>query len=541
MHQKTTASNWTDIDWTRCEATVRRLQARIVKAEKEGRHNKVRSLQWLLTRSFAARALAVRRVTRNKGRRTPGIDRVRWESPKAKFQAVLSLQLRGYKPAPLRRIHIPKSNGKTRPLGIPVMKDRAMQALFLMALDPIAEIRADLNSYGFRPRRCTHDAVKQLWSLLARKDSPQYILEADIKGCFDNISHDWLIGNIPTKSSLLKGWLKAGYMEKGRVYPTKSGSPQGGIISPTIANMTLNGLETVIRNLRRSFPRQWINVVRYADDFVVTATRKETLEEVVKPVIENFLAERGLSLSKEKTRISHIHNGFDFLGQNFRKYKNKLIVSPSKNNLKNFLRKVRTTIKRNKTLPQWALIKLLNPMIRGWAYYHSGVSASQDYNRVDAEIWKALWKWAKRRHPMKSRRWLKDRYFPRIGNRKWNFSCRMKDKTQLTLFRASTVKIRRHIKIRSQANPYDPQWEQYFAQFTLWKLFKPGRGWNKIKSILKRQNEICPRCFDPILDWKNMELSRLIPMSKGGKDNVTNLILKHRECSKRSIEAGLLS
>lgn len=540
VRQRTTASKWTDIDWPKCEATVRRLQARIVKAEKEGRHNKVKSLQWLLTRSFAARALAVRRVSRNKGRQTPGIDGERWTSPTARFKAVLALKLRGYKPAPLRRVHIPKSNGKKRPLGIPTMKDRAMQALLLMALNPIAEARADLNSYGFRPWRSTHDAVKQLWTILARRTAPHYVLEADIKGCFDNISHQWLMDNIPMRKDILKGWLKAGFMEKGKLFPTKAGSPQGGIVSPTIANMTLDGLEAAISKVRKTHPGQWIHTIRYADDFVVTAKQKETLQQVILPIIEAFLAERGLSLSHEKTKVTHIYDGFDFLGQNFRKFNGKLIVSPSKNNRKSFLRKIRTTIKRNKTTPQWALINILNPKIRGWANYHSGISASREYKRVDSEIWIALWRWATRRHPMKSRRWIKDRYFPRIGRRKWNFSTRMKDDTQLTLYRAATTRIRRHIKIKAELNPYDPKWDEYLDQVTLRKLLKPGRGWKKIRSVLKRQKDICPICQGHISDWKNLTLSRKRPISRGGKDQVTNLILTHRECSKRSTLAGPL-
>jgi RNA-directed DNA polymerase len=325
------------------------LQLRIVKAWQEGRRRKVKILQRMLTRSLSGKALAVKRVTENQGKRTPGVDGTTWSTPELKSRAVLSLKQRGYKPRPLRRVYIPKSNGKMRPLGIPTMKDRAMQALYLLALEPIAECTADGNSYGFRLKRSTADAIEKCFTVLCRKTSAKWILEGDIKGCFDNINHDWLIAHIPTDKAILHKWLKAGFIEGRTWWLTKAGTPQGGIISPVLANMALDGLET---ELRRKFKQavkfqlsDMVNLVRYADDFIITGRSKEMLENEVKPLIAKFLCERGLELSPEKTSITHIDQGFDFLGFNVRKYNGKLLIMPSKKNVHVFLAKVRDQIK----------------------------------------------------------------------------------------------------------------------------------------------------------------------------------------------------
>jgi RNA-directed DNA polymerase len=236
-------ASWTSIDWPKVHRNVRRLQARIVKAWQVGDHGRAKALQWLLTHSFSGRALAVKRVTDNRGKRTPGVDGATWSTSGAKLTASLSLKRRGYTPFPLRRVYIPKANGKKRPLGIPTMRDRAMQALYLLALQPVAEVTGDRNSYGFRPERSTADAREQCFTVLARKVSATWVLEGDIRACFDNLSHDWMLANIPLDKALLRKWLKAGFMEGGRLFPTVAGTPQGGTISPTLANMTLDGLE----------------------------------------------------------------------------------------------------------------------------------------------------------------------------------------------------------------------------------------------------------------------------------------------------------
>ncbi len=365
---------WHGVDWGQAHRTVRRLQVRIAKAVSEGRWNKAKALQRLLTCSFYGKAVAVKRVTENRGKKTAGVDKVTWNTPEQKAKAINSLKRRGYQPQPLRRVHIPKANGKLRPLGIPTMRDRAMQALHLLALQPIAETKADHNSYGFRPERACRDAAAQCFAALASKNSAQWVLDADISGCFDNISHDWLLANIPMDKAVLGKWLKSGFVEQGNWFPTLAGTPQGGIASPTLSNMVLDGMEIELAKHfgAKTSKKRWkgkVNFIRYADDFVITGATKETLE-LAKSIIGDFLKERGLSLSEEKTKIVHIDEGFDFLGWNIRKYGGKLLIKPAKKNVQAFLRKIRLIIKENRTAKQENVIRLLNPVIRGWANYH---------------------------------------------------------------------------------------------------------------------------------------------------------------------------
>ena len=461
------------------------MQMRIAKATQESDWRRVKALQRSLTRSFTARALAVRRVTENQGKRTAGVDRELWDTPTRKWEAVSALkQHRGYRPQPLRRVFIPKANGKERPLGIPTMKDRAMQALHLLGLEPVVESQSDPNSYGFRRNRSTADAMSQLFVCLSQKVAAPWVLEADIEGCFDHINHEWLVSHVHMDRAILNKWLKAGVVYKGQLASTEAGTPQGGIISPTLANLTLDGLEKL---LAEHFPRQkwkdggkWspkVNLVRYADDFIITGDSKELLENEVRPLVERFLKERGLTLSADKTRITHIDEGFDFLGQNLRKYDGKPLVKPSKKNTHALMEKVRGIIDANQSVSQTVLISLLNPVIRGWANYHRHCAAKETFNRVDHDIWRALWRWARRRHPKKSRDWVKKHCFPARGNRAWTFACKTEKQTPdgnpvwLRLVYAGETKIRRHVKIRAEANPLDPQWRGYFEDRAFFKKF----------------------------------------------------------------------
>jgi RNA-directed DNA polymerase len=433
----TRSANWLAIDWKACYHEVRKLQVRIAKAVREGSWRKVKALQWLLTHAFSAKALAVRRVMENQGRNTPGVDGVTWSTPEEKSKAIDSLKRRGYQPKPLKRVYIPKSNGKLRPLNIPVKKDLAMQALHKLALEPIAETTGDQNSYGFRLERCTADAIGHLFLTVSQKTAAPWVLEGDIQACFDEISHEWMLQNICTDKRLLAQWLKAGYVEKNTLFPTTQGCPQGGILSPVLANMVLDGLENLLGifygsetldgNHRRATKNQ-IYLTRYADDFVITGRTREVLQEEVKPLVREFLAERGLRLSEEKTRVTHLSEGFDFLGQNIRKYRmrtanEKLLITPAKKNVKAFINDIRDTIRGLKTAKQETLIHILNPKITGWANYHRHVVAARTFEKVDYHIWNALWKWARRRHPKKNKHWIADRYFHQEGNRKWVFSC----------------------------------------------------------------------------------------------------------------------
>ncbi|MCZ4721562.1 group II intron reverse transcriptase/maturase [Legionella pneumophila] len=459
--------NWEAIDWQKAMAEVRRLQMRIAKAHREGRYGKVRALQWLLTHSFSAKTLAVRRVIQNRGAKTPGVDNIRWKTSAQRMQAVLTLNRRGYKTKPLKRIYIPKKQkGRYRPLSIPPMQCRAMQALHVLALDPIAENMADKNSYGFRPLRSTADAIEQCFKALSRRKSAQYILEGDIRACFDTISHQWLLENTPMDTEILRKWLQAGYIDKGKLYSTELGTPQGGLCSPTLLVVTMSGLENVIK--ASTSPKDKVNVCIYADDFIITGASHDILENKVKPMVETFLLERGLTLSQEKTKITHINEGFDFLGMNIRKYKNKLIIKPAKTRVRDFLDDIRETIKSNATAKTENLIRILNPKIRGWANYYAHVCSKKTFNKVDYLIFVALWRWAKRRHPNKSAKWIKAKYFREDTLRDWIFFAPSKNSegvnTSLDLLKAGKVPIKRHIKIRAEVTPYDPKHHDYLSK-----------------------------------------------------------------------------
>lgn len=411
-----TDEGWHDINWRQVHQNVRRLQVRIVKATEAKRWGKVKALQRLLTRSYSGKALAVKRVTENQGKRTAGVDGEIWSTPQAKLTGIRRLQQHGYRAQPLRRITIPKSNGKgKRPLSIPTMLDRAMQALYLLALDPIAETMGDPNSYGFRKERSTADAIEQCFNVLGKRSSAQWILEADIRSCFDKISHQWLEKHILLEKSILHQWLNAGFVDKGITQATVAGVPQGGIISPVIANLTLDGLEAELlahfpKNRKRGQEAK-INLVRFADDFIITGSSRQLLEETVKPLVKSFLRKRGLRLSEHKTHVTHIETGFDFLGQNIRKYKGKLLIKPATENVQTFLKKVRAIIKANKTITAGKLISKLNPIIRGWALFHRHVVSKQIFSGVDDLIFCALWWWARRRHPGQAKEWVRQKYF----------------------------------------------------------------------------------------------------------------------------------
>lgn len=457
-------NDWKAIDWHKARREVRRLQIRIAKAVREGRRNKVKVLQGLLTRSFSGKALAVKRVVSNRGRKTPGVDGAIWYTPKQRMKAVQALRRRGYQAQPLRRVYIPKKNGKMRPLGIPTMHDRAMQALHAQALQPVAETTGDPNSYGFRLYRSCADAIHQCYIGLAKRYSAQWILEGDIRACFDEINHGWLMNNIPMDGFMLRQWLSAGYFEDGNLYPTKAGTPQGGIISPLLANMSLDGLEAAVKAVTPY--RSKVNVIRYADDFVITGKTKELLEETIKPAVERFLQQRGLTLSPEKTRITRIADGFDFLGQHPRKYNGKFLTKPARSNFRTILTRIRETIRKFSARKTGDMIRALNPIIRGWSNYHRHIAAKASFAALDSQIYRYLRDWARRRHPHKGKRWLTKMYWHSTPVSTY-FSVVEKTSEgnrRVTLIHATSTKIERHIKIRGAANPFDPKDAAYFEQ-----------------------------------------------------------------------------
>ncbi|RKO68243.1 group II intron reverse transcriptase/maturase [Sphingobacterium puteale] len=545
-----TCMNWQTINWEACVMEVRKLQLRIARWEKLGNRRKVKALQWLLTHSFSAKCLAVKRVSQNRGHRSAGIDGIVMTSPKDKWDMLQSLKRRGYKSLPLKRVYILKSDGKQRrPLGLPCMKDRVMQALYTMALLPISEMKADWNSYGFRPERGTADAIEQLFIGLATKRASSWVLEGDIKSCFDLISHEWILDNIPMDKKILSQWLKSGFVESGKLFPTNHGTPQGGLASPTLANMVLDGIEDLIGRKFGSFKldgdyskqrKNPILFVRYADDFVVIGRTSEVLEHEVKPMIQSFLKERGLELSETKTKITQIHDGFDFLGQNIRKYRmrngtEKLLIKPSKANIKTFLTSIRKIIRSARSMSQTELIRLLNPKIRGWAYYHRSVVSSEIFSAVDKEIWKALWKWSVRRHPNKGKRWIKSKYFHRIELRDWIFRAKIKEHgitVTDTLFFANNIAIIRHTKIKQQATPFDPAYERYFQERTSQKWRNNKSGKLKVMALWKRQRGICPVCLEKVTKLSNWVVYWHKNKLEGGSDRLDNLSLLHPKCAR---------
>lgn len=486
-NEKLSDIQWKDINWKKAEEYVKRLQIRIVKAVERNKWNLVKRLQHLLTNSFYAKALAIKQVTSRKGKNTAGIDGIKWTKKEDKLNAIYELKTKKYKAQPTKRIYIPKKNGKLRPLSIPTMKDRAMQTLYLLALQPIEETLGDKNSFGFRKDRSCQDACERIYMSLCHKTDPKWILEGDIKGCFDNISHNWIIENIPIDKKIIKQFIKAGYIYQKQLFPNSKGAAQGGAISPTIANIVLDGLEETIYNKMRnkSNKKGYIHkprFIRYADDFIVAGDSIETLEEI-KAIIKDFLRKRGLELSNEKTVITHINKGFDFIGWNFRKYKDKLIIKPSKKNIQGIKDKIAKVIKENVAIKQSDLIEKLNPIIIGWSNYHQGVCAKETFGKLDNFVYWQLCCWAKKRHNNKTKKWRLYRYWHKIGSRKFAFT--QKDSM---LKKFSDTPIVRHYWLNTNKNPYTE--ESYFKNIKEKQRMRKSKEFRKTVAFSLSVNKL---------------------------------------------------
>ena len=540
---------WRDINWKQVEVRVFKLQKLIYRASSRGEISKMRKYQKLLTKSYYARLLAVRRVTQdNRGKKTAGVDGIKNLPPMQRFNLVDFLNKRHLKASPTRRVWIPKpGKDEKRPLGIPTIYDRALQALVKIGMEPEWEARFEPNSYGFRPGRSAHDAIENIYNVIHL--SPKYVLDADISKCFDRINHDALlrkIGKTPYRR-LIKQWLKSGVFDNKQFSDTVEGTPQGGIISPLLANIALHGMEerlmefaqTLDLKNSRGFQKskqmkcKTLNLIRYADDFVILHKDIKVVLQA-KTIIQEWLNQVGLELKPEKTRIAHTlkeHEGnkpgFNFLGFTVRQWEVKstrlgfkTLIKPSSLSIKTHYRKLAEICDKYKSAPVEALIAKLNPVIRGWANYYSSVVSKETFYTLDNLLWRRLWRWAKRRHPNKPSAWVKTKYFSPYKTRNWILN---KGKYVLNLH--SDVSIIRYNKIRGNKSPYDGDWI-YWSN----KVGKYPGVRTRIAKLLKSQKNKCASCGLNFRPTDIIEVDHIVPRSVGGKDTYENIQLLHRHC-----------
>ncbi len=553
---------WNEIPWRKLERNVYKLQKRIYKASRRGDVKTVRRLQKLLTKSWAAKCLAVRRVTQdNQGKKTAGVDGVKSLNPKQRLALVDKLTL-GTKVVPTRRVWIPKKGtDEKRPLGIPTMYDRALQGLVKMALEPEWEAKFEPNSYGFRPGRSCHDAIGAIFNAIRYKS--KYVLDADIAKCFDKIDHKRLLEKLntyPTLRKQIRAWLKAGVMDGKELFPTSKGTPQGGVISPLLANIALHGMEYRIKELANEFDmrdkrghligissrRKSVSLIRYADDFVIIH-EDLTIVQRCREIISEWLKSMGLELKPSKTRLVHtLHEfednkaGFDFLGFNIRQFKAgkytsginthgetlgfSTIITPSKESQKAHYTKIKELINKHKAQSQAILIKNLNPIIRGWCNYFSIGCPAKVFYRMDYLIYWKLRRWAKRKHPNKGGYWISNRYWQKLGERNWVFATRSEN-NPFTLLEHGSIKAKTHAKVKDDASPYD-------GNLIYWssRMGKHPEMPKRTASLLKMQKGKCAHCGLFFKDGDIIELDHIIPKSQGGKDEYKNWQLLHRHC-----------
>ncbi|MGW5816013.1 group II intron reverse transcriptase/maturase [Streptomyces noursei] len=551
------ATFWHSIDWARAERDVRRLRQRIFTAAQEGDLKKVRNLQKLMLRSRSNILVSARRVTQvSAGRRTPGVDGRTALTPQERGELARTLINEPASDArPVRRVHIPKGDGRTRPLGIPTIKDRAQQARVKNALEPEWEARFEAKSYGFRPGRSCHDAIETIFRRVSQKNARRkWVLDADLASAFDRIDHDYLMGAIEgfPAAAVIRRWLKAGVMEKGRFAPTEEGTPQGGVISPLLLNIALHGMGSVIGDLDSlsAWKRHQVPLlVRYADDFVVLCTTKEEAESA-RERLERWLRPRGLTIHPGKTKIVTLEDGFDFLGFNVRKYGAKLLIKPSRKAVTTVKAKIRQTVRQSPQAPTDALVKWLNPLIKGWSTYYRSVVAAEVFHDLDDWMWHRTWRWASRRHPQKGRKWVRNRYFGRFHPGRqdnWVFG---NPGTGRYLYKFSWTKIERHIPVKGTASKDDPSLTSYWTARTRKRKHPQADG--KLSVVLAaRQKGLCPLCgldliegagYEPesVREWAdwfsaNRTINRhhLVYRSLGGPDEASNLTLIHADCHRQ--------
>lgn len=542
-----TPLTWESIDWQKVNKEVENLQSRIFVASQEKYRRRLRRLQKLLLKSRSNILISIRKVLiQNKGRETPGIDRVIIaKSERIKFlHDIESINIKSYNPEPVKRVYIPKTDGKPRPLGIPTIKDRCIQAMVKNCLEPEWEAKFESTSYGFRPGRCPHDALSRIYNITSVKkhgvNKKQWILDADIEGFFNNVCHKDILSkldNFPAKQ-LIEKWLRAGYMENNRLFPTEQGTPQGGIISPLLANIALYDLEEILKTKPDSTGRVRGSrvYIRYADDFVILCS---SLEEARRTQIEisTWLKSKGLKIARNKTRIVHISQGFDFLGVNIKQYetnansktKNKvLLMQPSDKSMKNIRLKLKEQWHYLRSKPIDIVLKRLNPIIIGWTNYFRKYVATKQFRQLDNWMYLKCQNYASRMHPNKGKRWIYDNYFGNfISNRKdkWIFGDKS---TGRYLNKAAWFNIQRHILVKGYNSPYDPKLKGYWETRNRYQ-FRIQHNKSDI-NIAEKQKFLCPVCNTSLYGEQNLAVHHLIPQEKIKIDSYWNLILVHQQC-----------
>ena len=542
--------DWIDIDWHQSKKAVKDLRGQIFRATKDRDHRKLRSLQRLMLRSRANAEVSVRQVTQiNKGKNTPGVDGRVATTPDERTQIIKELLQNDEKEIhPVKRVYIPKSNGKVRPLGIPTIVTRARQAMVKNALEPQWEAKFEPCSYGFRPGRSCHDAIGRIFRTALPQGKKKWILDADIKGAFDNIGHTALMKNLenfPAKDEIRK-WLKAGVMENGIFSKTDQGTPQGGVISPLLANIALHGMEQALGVTYYSRKEGYTKcsskrlIIRYADDFVVFTENREDAE-LCQDILTDWLRDRGLELSTEKTRILSLREGFDFLGFHIKEYTERqtpkpiLLIKPSRDSVNSFNNRIRQEFNDLKGHNVDALLKKLNPILRGWGYYFRHVASGETFSKLDGFMWLRTMKWTKLTHPKKTGKWRLHQYFGFTKDKisKWIFG--NPDTGQYLLRLGMHIPIRRHILVKHGASPDNPEERAYWTKREKRKveLFS-----NIYKGLAKKQKGLCPICWHTLYGEEKLHIHHKIPKRDGGSDSWNNLQLLHGVCHRQEHNSG---